>query len=446
MATTTSQSPPGAGSRAPQSAQWRERDRRHVAPVWSRYTDLVVQEAIGSYLIDADGRRYLDFGCGIAVTSLGHRHPAVAQAVHRQLDRYWHTSVVAQHVAMTEACERVAAICPEPLELVFLANSGAEVVEGALKLARRATGRPGIVCFRGGFHGRSYGALSVTTSKVAYRRGYGPLLPSIHVTPYPYCFRYCEHGPEQPCPIARGEELERLFQSVVPAEEVAAILVEPVQGEGGYVVPPRGFLGQLRRICDQHGILLVCDEVQTGVGRTGRWLASDHEGVVPDIVTLAKALGNGLPIGAIVSSPAVMGDWTPGSHGSTFGGNPVSCAAVIATLEVIEREGLLARAAEIGARVMDRARRWQGTGQGPADVRGLGAMVGLEFCDAEGGSDPERVRLIKHRALEAGLVVLSCGLDDNVIRLLPPLTVSDDELELGLEILEEATLEPRSSR
>ncbi|MGH7610788.1 MAG: aspartate aminotransferase family protein [Candidatus Dormibacteria bacterium] len=432
---------PGSGSA---SAEWRGRDRRHVATVWSRYTDLVIREASGSYLTDVEGRRYLDFACGIAVTSLGHRHPAVVEAVHRQVDRYWHTSVVAQHVAMTQACERVAAICPEGLESVFLANSGAEVVEGAIKLARRSTGRAGIVCFRGAFHGRTLGAVSVTSSKANYRLGYGPLLPSVYITPYPYCFRLCDHAPEDPCPIARGDELERLLQTVAPPQEVAAVLVEPVQGEGGYVVPPAGFLRRLREICDQHGILLICDEVQTGVGRTGRWLAADHEGVVPDIVTLAKSLGSGLPIGAIVASSELMGGWRPGSHGSTFGGNAVSCAAVVATLEVIEKEGLLARAAEIGERVVARARSWGGQGRGPADVRHLGAMVGLEFCHPGGSPDPERVSAIKHRALEAGLVVLSCGLDDNVIRLIPPLTVSDEDLERGLEILEESTLEAGS--
>ncbi|MGH7757951.1 MAG: aspartate aminotransferase family protein, partial [Candidatus Dormibacteria bacterium] len=290
MGVTVSETEKKVGAAGGGSAkEWRERDRRAVAGVWSRYTDLVISEGEGSYLVDVEGRRYLDFACGIAVTSLGHRHPEVTEAVHRQLDRYWHTSVVSQSVVMTEAAERVAAICPEPLDVVFFANSGAEVVDGALKLARRSTGRQGIVAFRGAFHGRTFGALSVTTSKVHYREGYGPLLPSVQITPYPYCFRFCDHGPEEACPIAAGAELERLFHQVLPAEEVAAILVEPIQGEGGYVVPPDGFLRTLRRICDQHGILLICDEIQSGVARTGRWLAADHEQVVPDIVLLAKA-------------------------------------------------------------------------------------------------------------------------------------------------------------
>ncbi|MGH7642807.1 MAG: aspartate aminotransferase family protein [Candidatus Dormibacteria bacterium] len=439
MATTVSQSELTMRALAGgTSQQWRERDRRSVAGVWSRYTDLVISSAEGSYLIDVEGQRYLDFACGIAVTSLGHRHPDVTEAVHRQLDRYWHTSIVTQSVVMTEAAERVAAICPDPLDVVFFANSGAEVVDGALKLARRSTGRQGIIAFRGAFHGRTFGALSVTTSKALYRAGYGPLLPGVQITPYPYCFRMCDHAPGQPCPIAAGEELERIFHQVLPADEVAAILVEPIQGEGGYVVPPAGFLATLRRICDEHGILLICDEIQSGVARTGRWLAVDHEQVVPDIVTLAKALGSGLPVGAIVSSHKLMDRWESGSHGSTFGGNPVAGAAVIATLQVIERDHLMERASAIGESAKRRIEGWQRAGHGPADLRGKGALIGLEFLDQSGNPDPDRVTRIKHLALDAGLVVLSCGIDDNVIRLLPPLTVSDAELTQGLDILQSA--------
>lgn len=442
MATTVSQSDLTTGaSEGGTAEQWRERDRRSVAGVWSRYTNLVVSAAEGSYLIDVEGRRYLDFACGIAVTSLGHRHPEVTEAVHRQLDRYWHTSVVTQSVVMTEAAERVAAICPEPLDVVFFANSGAEVVDGALKLARRSTGRSGIISFSGAFHGRTFGALSVTTSKALYRAKYGPLLPGVYVTPYPYCFRVCDHAPGEPCPVAAGEELERLFHQVTPANEVAAILVEPIQGEGGYVVPPAGFLATLRRICDEHGILLVCDEIQTGVARTGEWLAVDHEQVVPDIVTLAKALGSGLPVGAIVASHQLMDRWESGSHGSTFGGNPVAGAAVIATLKVIERDQLRERATDLGQVIQARVEGWRRAGHGPSDVRGRGALIGLEFMDHQGGPDRERVGQIKHLALESGLVVISCGLDDNVIRLLPPLTVSDAELTQGLDILGAAVME-----
>jgi 4-aminobutyrate aminotransferase len=424
-----------------EAPKWRERDKKSVSRAYARYTDLVVKDGQGSFIIDVDGNRYLDFGCGIAVTSLGHRHPDVVKAVHAQVDSYWHTSIVTEHVRLTEAAEKVASICPAPLDTVFFANSGAEVVEGALKLARMVTGRQGIISFTGAFHGRTFGALSVTTSIAKYRERYFPLLPGVYHTPYPYCFRECEHAAGEPCPIALGHEIERLFRHVVPAGEVAAILVEPIQGEGGYIVPPAGFLATLRRICDRHGILLIFDEVQSGVGRTGRWLASEHDEVVPDVVILAKALGNGLPIGAIVASADVMAAWPAGSHGSTFGGNAVSCAAVVATLGVIERDGLLQRAEELGKRISERARGWQRQVGGPADVRGRGLMIGLEFMDSAGMPDAERVDEIRSTCLERGLLLLACGTDHNVIRLIPPLNLSDSETEQAMEILEAAVLQ-----
>ncbi len=445
MANTASSSPDSGVATDTVAESWRVRDRRAVSGAYSRYTDLVIQDGEGSFLIDVEGRRYLDFGCGIAVTALGYRHPDVTRAIHQQVDGYWHTSVVTQHVRLTEAAEKVASICPDPLDQVFFANSGAEVVEGALKLARQATHRPGIVAFTGGFHGRTFGALSVTTSKVHYREHYSPLLPGVYTTPYPYCFRNCGHGPDEPCPVAMGAELEKLFKHVVPADEVAAILVEPIQGEGGYIVPPPGFLATLRQICDRHGIVLIFDEVQTGVGHTGRWLASDHEGVVPDVVTLAKALGSGLPIGAIVARHDLMNKWPAGTHGSTFGGNAIACAAAIATIEVIQRDGLLQRATEIGDKIVSRAHAWQQQVGGPADVRGRGAMVGLEFMDSAGLPDAERVDAIRAACLQSGLLVLGCGIDDNVIRLIPPLTLSDSEVEQGLQILEQAVLQGGTS-
>ena len=441
MTNTASSASPQGSATTNLSEGWRARDQRSVSGAYSRYTDLVIEDGEGSFLIDVEGRRYLDFGCGIAVTSLGYRHPDVTRAIHQQVDSYWHTSVVTQHVRLTEAAEKVASICPDPLDTVFFANSGAEVVEGALKLARQATHRQGIIAFTGGFHGRTFGALSVTTSKVHYREHYSPLLPGVYTTPYPYCFRKCDHGPQEPCPIAMGEELEKLFRHIVPADEVAAMLVEPIQGEGGYIVPPKGFLATLRRICDQHGIVLIFDEVQSGVGHTGRWLASEHDQVVPDVVTLAKALGSGLPIGAIVARHDLMDKWPAGTHGTTFGGNAISCAAAIATIEVIERDGLLQRATEIGARIQERAQGWQKQVGGPADVRGRGAMIGLEFMDSAGLPDAERVDAIRAACLQSGLLVLGCGLDDNVIRLVPPLTLSDEEVEQGLRILEQAILQ-----
>lgn len=438
MATTSSATIEGD---AGVSGRWHQRDQRAVSGAYSRYTDLVVKDARGSYLEDVDGRRFLDFGCGIGVTSLGHAHPDVVAAVHRQVDSYWHTSVVTQHVRLTEAAEKVAAICPDPLDKVFFANSGAEVVEGGIKLARRVTGRRGVIAFQGGFHGRTLGAVSVTTSKVHYREGYGPLVPDVYITPYPYCFRTCTHAADEPCPIAAGRELERLFKHVIPPDEVAAILVEPIQGEGGYIVPPKDFLPTLRRICDRHGIVLICDEVQSGVARTGRWLALEHDGIVPDVVLLAKALGSGLPIGAIVARSELMDRWPSGAHGSTFGGNAVACAATIATLEVIERDGLRERARQLGERISATAKGWQGMVGGPSDVRGRGAMIGMEFMDSAGLPDAERVEEIKSACLSRGLLLLSCGIDDNVIRLIPPLTLSDAELDEALAVMGDAIVQ-----
>ena len=427
-----------ASTEGASTATWNARDRAAVAPAYSRYTDLLIERGEGSYLVDVDGRRYLDFACGIAVTSLGHRHPAVVAAVHRQVDTLWHTSVVTQHVMLTTAAERLAAVAPAGLDQVFFANSGAEVVEGAIKLARRATGRTAIIGFTGGFHGRTMGALTLTTSKAHYKEGYAPFLPEVYATPYPYCLRQCAHAPGEPCPIAAGEMLERMFRQVVPPGQVAGIVVEPIQGEGGYIVPPAGFLATLRRLCDEHGILLIADEVQTGMGRTGRWFAVEHEAVTPDILIVAKALGNGLPIGAVVASARVMGAWDPGSHGSTFGGNPVACAAAVAVIDTIERDGLLDRATVIGERIRERAAGWRAAGHGPADVRGRGAMVGLEFLDAAGRPQTERVSRLRAHCQREGMVILSCGLDDNVVRLIPPLTLSDAELDQGLGVLEAA--------
>ena len=412
-----------------------EKDRELISPAFQRYTNIVVESAEGAWLHTLDGRSVLDFTCGIAVTNLGHRHPAVTRAVHEQVDRLWHVSGTAHHAPLVAAAEALVSVAPAGLSSVFFGNSGAEAVEAALKLARRATGRSEIIAFLGAFHGRTYGAVSLTASHSKYRVGMGPFLPGVHHVRYPYCFRMCSHGPGEPCPIAAGEDLERLFHTVVPPESVAAIFVEPVQGEGGYVVPPAGFLARLREICDQHGILLVDDEIQTGFGRTGRMFAVEHRGVLPDIMCVAKGLGNGLPIGAIVAKASVMSAWHGGEHGTTFGGNPVACAAAAAVIETLQRERLPERAALLGERVLERARGWQASHPRLADVRGLGLMIGLEFMEG-GRPAPGYVKRVIQAAVDRGLLLLSCGLDDNVIRLIPPLTLTDRELEQGLDILE----------
>ena len=422
------------------TATWRERDAELIAPAYSRYSDLVVESADGAHLHTVDGRDILDFGCGIAVTSLGHRHPAVVAAVHEQVDRLWHTSVTTLHPKMIEAAAGLVAVTPEGLDQVFFSNSGAEAVEGAVKLTRRATGRTELIAFTGAFHGRTYGAMTLTASRAKYRTGVGPFLPGVHHVRYPYCFRFCTHGPGERCPIAEGEDLQRLFATTVPPETVAAIIVEPVLGEGGIVVPPATFLPSLRTLCDQHGILLIADEIQCGLARTGRMFAVEHTGTDPDVMTLAKALGNGLPVAAIVARHAVMRHWQRGEHGTTFGGNPVACAAVIAVIEVMTRERIAERAAALGRRTMERLQAWRNEVPGIGDIRGLGLMIGLEFMQGD-RPDGAVVRRIRARALERGLLTLTCGTDDNVIRIMPPLTIPEAELDAGLDILESAVME-----
>jgi 4-aminobutyrate aminotransferase len=412
-----------------------EKDRELISPTFGRYTDLVVDTAEGAWLHTIDGRSVLDFTCGIGVTNLGHRHPAVVRAVHEQIDRLWHVSGTTHHPQLVAAAEALVNVTPPGLNSVFFCNSGAEAVEGALKLARRATGRTEIIAFLGAFHGRTYGAVTLTASKARYHTGMGPFLPGVHHVRYPYCFRMCSHGRSEPCPIAAGEELELLFRTLVPPESVAAIVVEPIQGEGGYVVPPDGFLTRLREICDAHGILLVADEVQTGFGRTGRMFAVDHSGVVPDIMCVAKGMGNGLPIGGIVAKTSVMSKWHPGEHGTTFGGNPVACAAATVVIETLRSERLPERAAALGERVLERARGWQAKHPHLGDVRGRGFMIGLEFMEGKRPA-PELTQRILHAALERDLLLLACGVDENVIRMIPPLTISEQELEKGMDVLE----------
>ncbi|HVH65333.1 MAG TPA: aspartate aminotransferase family protein [Candidatus Acidoferrum sp.] len=420
---------------------WLARERAHLSQVLYRYTPLVVEHAKGSYLYAADGHRYLDFASGIAVTNLGHGHPDVLRAAHDQLDRLVHISVVAHNQPAIELAERIAAIAPGKLDKVFFANSGAEAIEGAIKLARYVTGRPGLIAFQGAFHGRTYGALSLTASKSYYRERYEPLLPSVYHVPYPYAYRN-PTGPGDEATLSYVfNAIEEMLDTRVPPHNIAAFIVEPVLGEGGYVVPPAGFLPRLRQLCDKYGILLIADEVQSGYGRTGKMFATEHTGVVPDIMTLAKSIASGLPLSAVVASSKLMDQWQPAAHGSTFGGNPVACAAGIATLDVFERDGILENAREKGTELMHRLRELQKRVPTIGDVRGLGLMVGVELVDNDGNPDKELQRTIRHVCLDSGLVILSCGTADNVLRLVPPLNLSQAELDEGWEILQAAFLE-----
>ena len=421
---------PGASQEA-----WLARDRAHLSPVLYRYTPLVIERARGSYLYTVDGQRYLDFASGIAVTNLGHAHPDVIKAAHAQLDKLVHISVVAHHEPNIVLAERIAAVAPGNLDKVFFSNSGAEAVEGAIKLARYVTGRPAIVGFMGAFHGRTYGALSLTASKHYYRERYEPFLPGIYHVPYPYAYRN-PSGPGDEATLKYVFDfIDEMLDTRVPPKNIAAYIVEPVLGEGGYVVPPAAFMPRLRKLCDAHGIMLIADEVQSGYGRTGKMFAVEHTGVVPDIMTLAKSIASGLPLSAVVASSELMDQWEPAAHGSTFGGNPVSCAAGVATLDVFEREQILAKSTASGADLMARFKKLQTTTPSIGDVRGLGLMIGVELVKKDGAPDGELLARIRRVCLDSGLVLLSCGPHDNVLRLMPPLNISKAELDEAWDIM-----------
>jgi len=367
--------PPGPKARAVI-----ERDARTMSQNYRKDYPLVVDHAKGPVVVDADGNRYLDFAAGIAVASTGHCHPDVVAAVQRQAERLLHLCATDFYnedvVALAEGLARRAP-GPGPWR-VFFANSGAEVVEAAIKLARLRTGRPKVVAFYGAFHGRTYGALSLTASKPVQRRGYAPLLPEVLHTHYAYCYRCPVNRHPDTCKVECLDLLtETMFSTTTDPGEIAAVIVEPVQGEGGYVVPHAGFLPRLREITRRHGILLIADEVQCGMGRTGRMFASEHFGLEPDIVTLAKGIASGMPLGALLARDDVM-KWESGGHGSTFGGNPVSIAAGLATLRLLE-EGLIANAERVGRVLMTALRDRLGGHAVVGDVRGLGLMVGVEI-------------------------------------------------------------------
>jgi 4-aminobutyrate aminotransferase len=408
------------------TAEWLARYDEVVAPVLPSYFDVIADRAEGSWVWDVDGRRYLDLGSGIAVTNTGHGHPHVVDAIHRQVERILHTSVVLKHRPYIEAAEAIAGLAPF-LEhpKVFLCNSGAEAVDGCIKLARRTSGRPGIVAFRRGFHGRTMGATTLTTAKAAYQEGYAPLLPEVHIAPY------CIPAPDVDDADTVAAALAELDQILdAHTGTIAAMVVEPVLGEGGYIVPPLAWLAGLRQRGDDHGILLVFDEVQCGFGRTGRPFAAETFGIAPDVLLFAKGVASGLPLAGIMAGADLMDRWPNGTHGSTFGGNPVSCAAAVATVQVLEREGLYERAVALG----DRARAHLVALDAPSvvEVRGIGAMIGVEL------TTKAVAEAVQQRCLEAGVLILTCGPDGNVLRLIPPLTMTDAELDHGLAILSKA--------
>ena len=405
----------------PKARAMLERDKPVSSPSYPRDYPFVMSHGRGTEVWDVDGNRFLDFMSGIAVCATGHAHPKVVEAVKAAADKFLHISSDYWHENFTALCERLARHAPmgEPV-MSFLGNSGTEAVEGAIKLARYVTGRPRFLGFIGSFHGRTMGSLSFTSSKYTQQKGFAPTMPGVTHVPYPNTYRPLLAGADQGKAVL--DYIRMLFERNVPPSEVAAILVEPIQGEGGYLVPPDGFLAGLRALCDEHGILLIFDEVQSGVGRTGKMWASQHWGVKPDIMTSAKGLGSGMPIGAFIARESIW-TWPPGAHGSTFAGNPVCAAAALATLDVIEAEGL-ANAAAMGDRLRQGLERV--ATDAVRDIRGAGLMIGVEF-----GSH-EVAEAVQEAAFRLGLLTLECG--EASLRFSPPLIVTAGEVDIAVDL------------
>jgi len=415
-----------------------EADDRWISPSYTRSYPLVAKRGRGTRIEDVDGNEFLDFAAGIAVTSTGHCHPEVVKAIQQQAGELIHMSGTDfYYEGMVRLAERLSAVAPMPgPHRFYYGNSGAEAVECALKLARYHTGRQNIIAFLGAFHGRTMGALSLTASKPQQKRRFAPLVPGVTHVRYPYAYRGCSEGEEEEFALGCARYIEeRLFKTMLPPEEVAAIFVEPIQGEGGYVVAPTIFMQELRRICDRHGILLVADEVQSGAGRTGKWWAIQHTEVEPDIVCMAKGIASGMPLGICMTRAEIM-DWKPGSHASTFGGNPVAIAAALATMDVLEREGI-ANAAKVGEGTLKQLRGWLKTHPNVGDIRGRGLMIGIEIVKDQKTREaaPQLRDRIVDLAFERGLLILGCG--ETSLRLAPPLVVKQGEVDAALEILEE---------
>ncbi len=412
------------------------RDAKVVSPSYPRDYPFVMSHGRGTEVWDVDGNRFLDFMAGIAVCATGHSHPVVVQAVKDAAEKFLHISSDYWHEGQVRLGERMNELSPmkEPA-MSFFCQSGTEAVEGALKLARYVSGRGRFIGFIGGFHGRTMGSLAFTSSKYTQQQGFFPTMPGVTHVPYPNHYRPLFAGADQGEAVLRYIE-DVLFAGPVPASEVAAILIEPIQGEGGYLVPPPGFLAGLRSLCDRHGIFLIFDEVQSGIGRTGRMFASQHFDVVPDIMSLAKGLGSGLPIGMVVAKASIMQKWKRGAHGNTFGGNPVCCAAALATLDLVQN-GLMANAASVGDYFMGRLRELQARHQIIGEVRGRGLMIGMELVTdrASKAAAKELCDRIVDRAYYNGLLLLACG--KSTVRFMPPLSVTRAEVDEAVAILEQ---------
>src|SRR3954468_4770356 len=421
-------------------------DRSVIPPVWSRITNLVIDHGEGSWLTTTDGVRYLDYSSGIGVTNTGHAHPRVVAAIQAQAAKILHAQQnILYHEPGLRLYERLRHVMPGDDWGAFLSNSGAEAVEASVKLARVATGRPAIIAFRYGFHGRTAQTMALTSAKDVYRGHFEPLPGSVYHTAYPYCYR-AAGGPHDraDCTCDWEVQLDLTFHQLIYPEHVAAVIIEPVIGEGGYIVPPPNFLPRLREITRRHGILLIADEVQTGFGRTGEMFAVRHWDVEPDILLIAKGIASGLPLSGIIARREILDRFPPGTHGGTYGGNVVSCAAANATLDVIEDEGLVANARDRGDQFPTALRQLQARPPAIGDARGLGLMVAIELVKPGVGDgrtpDPDLTKRIQAEALDRKLIVLTAGTYANVVRIIPPLVTTAGEVATALEILDESVV------
>ena len=412
-----------------------QEEKSLISPVLPRLTDMIAVRGEGAYLYDERGNAYLDFTSGIGVTNTGHCHPRVVEAIREQAGNLIHGQAnIVYHEPMLQLASELRCILPEKLDGFFFSNSGAEAVEGAIKLARAATGRTNIIVFQGSFHGRTIGTMSLTTSKTIYRAGYQPLMSGVFVAPYPYSYRYGwdEEETSQWC----LKELEFLLLSQTAPDETAAFLIEPILGEGGYVVPPISFMKGLRKIADQHGILLILDEIQSGFGRTGKWFGFEHFDIQPEILTIAKGLAAGMPISSVISSLDIMKKWKPGSHGGTYGGNAISSSAAIATIQVIRDEKLLDNAKERGAQLQKGLRNLQEKHSVIGDIRGVGLMIGIEFRTENHKPSQKIAKAFQKKCQENELLLLTCGPWENTVRLIPPLIITSEQVQFVLGVFQ----------
>jgi len=414
-----------------------KRDQSAVASTIYRYTDIAFQRGKGVYLYDIEGREYLDFVSGIATMNVGHCHPKVVEAICEQAHLLIHGAChIGYMEPYVEMMESIKSIAPGDLKngKGILVNSGSEAVETALKLARFVKNRPLVLAFTDSFHGRSMGALALTSSSTLYRKNLSGLLSGVYHTPYPYCFRCpLKHDSPERCGIACLNLVEKALETVVPPEDLAAIIIEPIAGEGGYIVPPEGFLSGIREICDRYDIMLIADEIQTGFGRTGKMFAVEHWDIVPDVICLAKAMGGGLPLGAILGKAEYLDEWPPAAHGTTFGGNPIACRAGSVTLEIIKSENLMQNAKKMGDYIKDKLISLQKDLPIIGDVRGKGLMIGAELVNKDGTPANEIIKEVIKEVASQGVVLTKCGA--STIRFAPPLIIDEEQLDEGLSTI-----------